>query len=389
MILTVLRALFVLLMGAVGWFFLSNEGQPAGNSTWLLMVGALVLGTIIVLVDIFSPRRKLAILSGTILGMVVGICIAYALSFVVVLLVDQFDRAPTGAQTRQIDQEQYLVHHKALIDLIDVLIGVSACYLSISFILQTKDDFRFIIPYVEFSKQTKGARPLLLDANVLIDGRIGEIASTGVFDTQLVVPRFVQDELQRVADSGDRGARGKGRRGLEILTRLKSAGKPEVIDYDSSGRHEKDQTGKPLEVDARLIALAKELNGRILTNDVALARIAQLRGVEVVNLNELATALRAAAVPGEKLRVRVIRRGEEPGQGVGFLDDGTLVVIEQGQAHVGAEVDVQVTNTRQTAQGRMIFGRVAEESGPGGGAPARGAEARTPEARSVKQPTKA
>jgi uncharacterized protein YacL len=362
MLLTIFRALFILLMAAVGWYFLSNEGQPVGTSTWLLLAGTTAIGTFIVCIDILAPRRKLAILSGTILGLVVGVCVAYALSFAVHLLVDQFDRISVDQIMGPIEQKQFDLHHTALIDLIDTLVGIIACYLSISFILQTKDDFRFIIPYVEFSKQTKGARPLLLDANVLIDGRVGEIAGTGVFDTQLVVPRFVQAELQRVADSGDRVARARGRRGLEILAKLKAANSPEVIDYDPPGRQEKDAAGKPLEVDARLIALAKELNGRILTNDLALARIAQIRGVEVVNLNQLASALRPAAVPGERLRLQIIRRGDETGQGVGFLDDGTLVVVEHGQGHVGTEADILVTNTRQTAQGRMIFARIAPDS---------------------------
>jgi uncharacterized protein YacL len=385
MLLTVLRALFILLMAAVGWFFLSSEGQPAGASTWLLMEAALVIGTFIVCIDILAPRRKLAIFSGTILGLVVGVCVAYALSFAVHLVVDQFDRVPIDQTLSTIEKQQFDLHHVALIDFIDMLVGISACYLSISFILQTKDDFRFIIPYVEFSRQTKGARPLLLDANVLIDGRVGEVAGTGIFDTQLVVPRFVQAELQRVADSSDKVARLRGRRGLEILAKLKTANSPEVIDYDPPGRQEKDAAGKPLEVDGRLISLAKELNGRILTNDLALARIAEVRGVEVVNLNQLASALRPAAVPGERLRLQIIRRGDETGQGVGFLDDGTLVVVEQGQGHIGSEADVLVTNTRQTAQGRMIFARVAADSQPSQTIPSSPAG----EARAAQQVSKA
>jgi uncharacterized protein YacL len=366
MVLTILRALFILLMAAVGWVYLSSEGEPFGSATWLLLTLGLALGTFIVCVDILAPRRKLVILSGSILGLLVGMCVAYALSFAVVLVVDQFDRPPSEALV--LDKAQFAVHHKSLIDLIDLLLGVSACYLSISFILQTKDDFRFIIPYVEFSKQTKGARPLLLDANVLIDGRVGEVASTGIFDGQLVVPRFVQSELQRVADSGDRVSRARGRRGLEILARLKQAGKPEVIDYDTSGRNEKDSAGRPLEVDERLVSLAKELNARILSNDIALSKIAQIRGVDIVNLNQLAATLRPAAVPGEHISVRVIRRGEEAGQGIGYLDDGTMVVIEQGQGHIDSEIDVIVTNTRQTAQGRMIFAKASADAPASGAA---------------------
>jgi uncharacterized protein YacL len=249
--------------------------------------------------------------------------------------------------------DTFLKRQDTLIDFIDMLLGVSACYLSISFILQTKDDFRFIIPYVEFSKQTKGARPMLLDSSVLIDGRIGEVAATGIIESQLIVPRFIQAELQRLADSSDKMIRARGRRGLDILTKLQASGKPEVIDYDSSGRDEK----KNLDEDQHLLVLAKELNGRVLTNDYNLNKLAQLRGVDVINLNELANAMKPEVMPGEKMSVRLLKEGDLVGQGVGYLDDGTMVVVEKGAPYLNQEVEFTVSNTRQTVQGRMIFGR--------------------------------
>jgi uncharacterized protein YacL len=236
------------------------------------------------------------------------------------------------------------------------VLGVICCYLSISFILQTKDDFRFIIPYVEFSKQTKGSRPILLDTSVLIDGRITDIAATGVFDSQMIVPRFVLDELQLVADSGDKLKRNRGRRGLDVLTRLRGQPRTEVILYDHSVHSETDIDG----VDQKLLALARQLNARVLTTDFNLNKVAQLRGVDVININDLGHALKPVVLPGEKMQVRLMKGGEEPGQGVGYLDDGTMVVVEHGKAHLNEEVEFTVTSALQTSAGRMIFGRMGD-----------------------------
>src|SRR5205085_1981574 len=173
-----------------------------------------------VCIDILSPRRKLAVFSGVILGLLVGVAIAFALSFVTQLM---FDQAVASANiVLKPGQREMLLRY------INMLVGVIACYLSISFIMQTKDDFRFIIPYVEFSKQTKGARPILLDTSVLIDGRIVDIAATGILESQLVVPRFILAELQQVADSADKLKRNRGRRGLDVLANLQNNRRVEI-----------------------------------------------------------------------------------------------------------------------------------------------------------------
>jgi len=353
MALNFLRALFVLLMAAVGWHAITEGNSPIGGLTWLLLAFALTVGVFILCLDILAPRKKLAIFSASLFGIVLGLVIAYALSFVVRLMVDQYYQETSEEASTESLHSAFLSRRDALEEFIDMLIGVSMCYLSISFILQTKDDFRFIIPYVEFTKQTKGARPMLLDSSVLIDGRIGEVAATGIIESQLIVPRFIQGELQRLADSSDKMIRARGRRGLDILTKLQAAGKPEVIDYDSSGR----EANKTLDEDQHLLALAKELNGRVLTNDYNLNKLAQLRGVDVINLNELANAMKPEVMPGEKMYVRLLKEGDLSGQGVGYLDDGTMVVVEKGAHFLGQEVEFTVTNTRQTVQGRMIFGR--------------------------------
>ena len=356
MVLAILRALFVLLMGGVGYFYIS--ANFLGEYTWLAMAIALCVGVLFVCVDILSPRRKLAIFSGTFLGLMVGVFIAYALSYVVRLLVEQWQPPPSlfGEQL-----SAFYANRESLREYVSMLLGVVCCYLSISFILQTKDDFRFIIPFVEFSKQTKGARPILLDTSVLIDGRIGDICATGILESQLIVPRFVLLELQQVADSADKLKRNRGRRGLDVLAKLQGSSRVSVLLYDSSVREEDKETP----VDTRLLNLAKDLNARVLTNDFNLNKVAQLRGVDVININDLTNALKPIVLPGEHMTVRLVKPGEAAGQGVGYLEDGTMVVVEQGRAHVNDEVEITVTSALQTSAGKMIFGRLLDAGGGG------------------------
>lgn len=357
MILHALRTLFILLMGAVGWYYVQHPTQFLGRFTWLVMGVALAVSVFTVCVDILSPRRKLAVFSGAFFGLVVGLFIAYALSFVVRLVIEQQMVVPADV-TARIDREQFIARRETVIDFVNLLIGLTTSYLAISFILQTKDDFRFIIPFVEFAKQTRGSRPMLLDTSVLIDGRIADIASTGIIESQLVVPRFVLDELQHVADSADKLKRNRGRRGLDVLARLQSDKRLEVVLYDGNPR---DDSGDA-DVDAKLLLLAKELSARVLTNDLNLNKVAQLRGVDVININQLANAVKPVVLPGERMSVRIVKAGDQPGQGVGFLDDGTMVVIEQGRSHLNEEVDFTVTSALQTSAGKMVFGRISEPS---------------------------
>lgn len=346
MVLHVVRALFVLLMAAVGWFAIGNDEQPIG---WLSMAVALAVGVLLICIDILSPRKKLAIFAGTFFGLLVGMLLAYGLSFVVQIVVDLY--APP----------QYSMPQKAaLVQFLSSTVGIICCYLAISFILQTKDDFRFIIPYVEFSKQIRGNRPILVDTSVIIDGRILDVAATGVFDSRLIIPRFVLNELQTLADLGDKLKRNRGKRGLDILSKLQGLGRVEVLIYDWTGHSSPEAQG----ADEKLLVLAKELGARVLTNDVNLAKVAQVRSVDVININDLATAMRPIVLPGEKLQVKLMKPGEEASQGIGFLDDGTMVVVEQGRPHVGQDVEFIVTNMLQTSTGRMIFGRLSSAPDP-------------------------
>lgn len=189
---------------------------------------------------------------------------------------------------------------------------------------------------------------IVVDTSAIIDGRIAEIVESGFIFGTLVIPRFVLDELQHIADSSDTLRRNRGRRGLEILARMqKEPGTPVEIVED-------DVPDVP-EVDAKLVALARTRSRVILTNDFNLNRVAELQGVRVMNINSLANAVKPAVLPGEELRVRVIQEGKEAGQGVGFLDDGTMIVVEGGARHIDKDLDVAVTRVLQTVAGRMIF----------------------------------
>jgi uncharacterized protein YacL len=205
-------------------------------------------------------------------------------------------------------------------------------------------------PDAEGNGETKrsGEPHIVVDTSAIIDGRIAEIVESGFIFGTLVVPRFVLDELQHIADSSDTLRRNRGRRGLEILARMqKEPGTPVEIVED-------DIPDVP-EVDAKLVALARTRSRVILTNDFNLNRVAELQGVRVMNINSLANAVKPAVLPGEELRVRVIQEGKEAGQGVGFLDDGTMIVVEGGARHIDKDLDVSVTRVLQTVAGRMIF----------------------------------
>ncbi len=192
---------------------------------------------------------------------------------------------------------------------------------------------------------------LLLDTSVIIDGRIADIGKTGFVRGTMLVPRFVLDELQYIADSPDALRRNRGRRGLEILGRMQK-------DDGYAIEMTEDEVPEIREVDGKLTRLAQELDCPILTNDYNLNRVAELQGIEVLNINELANAVKAVVLPGETLRVRIIQEGKELGQGVGYLDDGTMVVIEEGRRHLNSTVNITVTRVLQTVAGRMIFGQM-------------------------------
>lgn len=233
-------------------------------------------------------------------------------------------------------------------------------YLGVRLSLKKRDDlqaFMHVIPLPRPHEGKSGKLDLgkakLLDTSVVIDGRIADVAKTGFVEGSLTVPRFVLRELQMVADSEDSLKRNRGRRGLDILKSLQNEPRLhlEILERDYPDL---------ADVDAKLVRLASETKSSILTNDYNLNKVAELQGVQVLNLNELANSLKPVVLPGEEMLVGLIREGKEAGQGVGYLDDGTMVVVDGGKIHVGEEVEILVTSVLQTPAGRMIFGRMKD-----------------------------
>ncbi|MBI4717436.1 MAG: PIN domain-containing protein [Planctomycetes bacterium] len=342
-----LRVAFVLALMAVGWSLASDEQRLTGTLSShrdLIFLGFFGVALIIIALDIFLPRKSLSVIAGLFFGLVVGMVIAYGLSLIIDLLMQAND--PGGAMADPTTA--------SFVSAMKLALGVICCYLAVSFILQTKDDVRFVIPYVQFAKQTKGAKPLVLDTSVIVDGRIADIANTRILDAEVVVPRFVLQELQTIADSNDKLKRARGRRGLDILNKLQTNEKVDIHILEVKPERSAEGAG----VDEMLVDLAKQLDGKVVTNDYNLNKVAQLRGVSVININDLANALKPVVLPGETMSVKVIKPGEELGQGVGYLEDGTMVVAEGGRDRIGETVDLTVTSVLQTSAGRMIFGRL-------------------------------
>jgi uncharacterized protein YacL len=306
-----------------------------------------VFGTVVLLIDASTPNKRLASVFATYLGIIAGLIGALAIGYLIDLIGKSWDL--TAGKTGP-----------AYLQLVKLAIGIAICYLAVSIVLTTKDDFRLVIPYVEFAKQVRGVRPLLVDTSILIDGRIDLLGLTGFVDAPLVVPQFVLEELQTLADSGDKLKRARGRRGLAMVSKLQANAFVDVS-IDNADLPRKS-------VDHMLLDLAKAQSLRILTTDYNLNKVAEIHGVSVLNLNDLANALKSQAVPGESLTVEVVKHGEGATQGVGYLPDGTMVVIEDAAKAVGQTVTCTVTNSLQTTAGRMIFAQM-NSNGPVSSAP--------------------
>lgn len=236
---------------------------------------------------------------------------------------------------------------------IKLMMGICICFLIISIVMRTKDDVRFVIPYVEFAKQTKGTRPLILDTSAIVDGRIADLYQSKLFDAPLVVPRFVLNELQLIADSADKLKRNRGRHSIDILNKMQM--NPSIdIEIDDTLIPEVEVVEG---VDQKLMMLAKHCSGRVATTDYNLSKVARVREVDVVNINDLASSLKVVVLPGELMEVRVIKAGEEAEQGIGYLEDGTMVVVEDARNKIGKDIAISVTSSLQTSAGKMIFGR--------------------------------
>ena len=306
-----------------GYFFFRSTGWPA----WLGPFAGFGVGLAIIYLETRfegrSGREILVAVLGLILGLVVALLIGW-----VVLHIPAAASYPYG---------QYVI----------IVLALFLGYLGAAVSMRKCGDIRFSLgPPALSAGATK-----ILDTSVIIDGRIADISESYFIEGKLVIPKFVLDELQQIADSPDPIKRTRGRRGLEILRRMQLRKDLEVTvdDYDPGGSEE---------VDSKLIALARERNAKIVTNDFNLNKVAELHGIKVMNVNELAIALRPAVLPGEEMSVRIVKRGREADQGVGYLDDGTMVVVEGGNSLLNQTVTVVITSVLQTTVGRMIFAKV-------------------------------
>jgi len=241
-----------------------------------------------------------------------------------------------------------------------ILANIGLGYLGINIFLEKKEEISHLLPSGKFGGKDKpnvkveGYKPKVLDTSVIIDGRIADICETGFLEGKLVIPSFVLDELRHIADSSDLLKRNRGRRGLDILNKIQKELNATVEIYEGDFED-------IVEVDSKLVRLAQLLEGQIITNDYNLNKVAELQGVQVLNINELANAVKPVVLPGEEMVVQVIKDGKESGQGVAYLDDGTMIVVDGGRKHIGKNIGVLVTSVLQTAAGRMIFAKPKQE----------------------------
>lgn len=354
LVLRAVRIVFISLLATVTLLWILRIEGNANESQIGFAIGygvtlsvALLFGVGVIAVDLFTPSKKISTLTGVGLGLVIAIMASIALGFIIDLIAEGYL------------SEGQLKEYENIAPSAKVIVGICLAYLAVSTVIQTQDDFRLVIPYVEFAKQVRGLRPLILDTSALVDARIEPLALTGIVQSPIVIPVFVVHELQQMADSADPGRRSKGRRGLDVITRLQRSAQLDVTI---------DETPVPGKaVDQMLVHAAAQTQAVIVTTDTGLVRVASIRGVETLNLFEVASAMRPTVAPGEDLSLRIVKPGEQEGQGVGYLDDGTMVVVEDARRLVGQTVDVEVTSTTQTAAGRMLFARHHEPEEPENG----------------------
>jgi len=327
-----IRTFFVVLSTVAGYYiadmlkpFVSSYAELFGLAFGF--IGAFA----IILLEVKMRRASIRNLSAAVFGLVFGFFMAWLLTKVLELI--------------PMNPNLFMSIQMGLI--------LTFSYLGMVIAMRGKDEFNLIVPYVKFSRQDKKDDILILDTSVIIDGRIADICQTGFLEGRFVVPRFVLKELQQIADSQDSLKRNRGRRGLDILHKIQKDIGVDVIIHEEDIPDIKD-------VDAKLVKLAKLLSGKVVTNDFNLNKIASLQGVDVLNLNDLAATLKPVVLPGEEMDVRITKEGKEYNQGVAYLDDGTMVVVDNTRHLIGQSVKVLVTSVLQTSAGRMIFAKLEE-----------------------------
>src|SRR5438552_2814532 len=326
-----LRILFVTFCAVIG----ANISSALIGNLWPGLVLGLVLGLVVVLIDRLLKGVSLRLFSSATFGLLLG------LIFANLLMASQLLRY-------QSETMQWSVRL--------IVYGVFG-YLGMMLAMRSsRDEFSLIIPYVRFARETTQHEPLVIDTNVIIDGRIADLCATGFLSRSLIVPRFVLGELQILADSRENIKRERGRRGLDILNQLQRSRTIDLTIHDS-GSDDAD-----LSVDARLVRVAKVLQARLLTNDQALCQVARLQQVPVLNLNDLSRALRPIVVIGDEIQLSLVKEGREQHQAVGYLADGTMIVVNHARPYLGKTTTVVVSSALQTTAGRLIFAELKENS---------------------------
>ena len=326
MTLLFVRALFLVCCTLVGY----QVGDANNINVMVTTLAGFGVGLLIMVLEVGMRGVSVRGLSSAVFGLVLGLVIARLLTQAL------FTLFPLDQSMKEVTA---------------YLLTLSFSYIGMAIALRGRDEFNLIIPYVKFRRHEQVADTVLLDTSAIIDGRVADIVKTSFLEAHIVVPRFVLKELQVIADSADPVKRQRGRRGLEILHMMRSDGRFNLM------IHEEDFPDVD-DVDAKLVKLARLLEARIITVDFNLNRIAELQNIKVLNINELSNALRSVVLPGESIEVKPMKEGKEHNQAVAYLDDGTMVVVEDARKCIGQTVKVMVTSVLQTQAGRMVFAKL-------------------------------
>ncbi len=327
-----IRVLFVIIGSLVGYLCSSS----IHIDRWQGLVVGFCFAVVLVIIERFLKHISLKELLITLLGLILGLVAANLLVFLTSIIIVGND-------------------NNSVLSMVAASSSLTLGYLGMSIAYKRRDEFGSLIPVgASYARRGRSNDLKILDTNVIIDGRILDICETGFIEGTLLIPRFVLNELQYIADSSDVLRRNRGRRGLDILHGMQKSPNIDV-------RISEEDFLDVREVDAKLIELAKSMGAKVVTNDFNLNQVAELQAVTVLNINELANAVKPVILPGETMTVRVVKEGKEYGQGVAYLDDGTMVVVDNGRSLMGQTVDVVVTSILQTAAGRMIFTKKREE----------------------------
>lgn len=321
-----IRILFLLLCAVGGWAVSQHRPDIIHGGIYGLLIG-FGMGGLLIAIDQMLKGFSLRAFSAASFGLLLGTIIAW--------LIDR-----SGLFVYAEEKDQWVIR-----------LGLFLAFGYLGTILamrSNKEDFSLIIPYVRFKSQSKPENLIVLDTSAIIDGRIADLIEQKFVEGTIVVPRFVLKELQFISDSSDAIRRSRGRRGLDMLNRIQKDPHREVKIHDADFPEEK-------EVDAKLLRLTRNLGAKLYTTDFNLGKVAELQSIPYVNLTELATALKPTVLPGEILTLRLVREGKDKGQGVGYMNDGTMVVVNQAQHLVGQQVQAQVTSLLQTGAGVIIF----------------------------------